>query len=180
MMSNEWRQTEENDEVPTSPDLWRPLDRHLGGFDLDPAAGCEPTPIAEERYTPEDDGLSSPWFGTVWLNPPFSEKTPWYRRLASQYRIGNVERAAAVSTVDPSADWFHEYTSTSDAVLFLDGRDWYLDHGSSPSFSTMVGLWNPTPEAVEWANSMGTVAHFSNEQNGATLENWVSIQEERR
>lgn len=60
-----WWQTEENDEVATSPRLWRPLADAMDGFDLDPAAGCEPTPIAEERYTPADDGLASPWFGTV-------------------------------------------------------------------------------------------------------------------
>jgi len=155
-----WWQTEDNDEVPTSPELWRPLSRHLNDFDLDPAAGCEPTPIADERYTPEDDGLTSPWFGTVWLNPPFSDKTPWYSRLVSQYQAGDVDRAVAVANVDTSADWFHNYFSTADVVLFLDGRDWYLGHGSSPSFSTMLGFWNPTPDAVEWARSMGTVAHF--------------------
>jgi hypothetical protein len=165
-----WWQTVDNDSVATSPELWRPLDRHLGGFDLDPAAGCEPAPIAEERYTPEDDGLSSPWFGTVWLNPPFSEKMSWYRRLAGQYEMGNVNRAAVVASVDLSTDWFHEHFSTADLILFLNGRDWYIGHGDNPSFSTMVGLWNPTPEAVQWAKTMGTVVQPCSDDKNSTLD----------
>jgi hypothetical protein len=167
-----WWQTVDNDSVATSPELWRPLDRHLDGFDLDPAAGCEPTPIAEERYTAEDDGLSSPWFGTVWLNPPFSEKMPWYRRLATQCEIGNVNRAAAVAAIDLSTDWFHDHFSTADIILFLNGRDWYIGHGDSPSFSTMIGLWNPTPDAIEWAKTMGTVARMDTDDNNTTLNDY--------
>ena len=170
MTEKEWWKTETNDEVATSPELWRPLSRHLNGFDLDPAAGCEPTPIAEERYTEADDGLTSPWYGTVWLNPPFSDKSAWYSRLVAQYTNGKVDRAAAVATADPSTDWFHDYFSTADVVVFLNGRDWYLAHGENPNFATMLGLWNPTPEAVEWARSMGTVAHFENDGNQKDLE----------
>src|SRR5688572_14397630 len=52
-------------------------------FDLDPASpvgggDCVP---ADARFTREDDGLTRPWFGTVWLNPPFSNATPWARKF---------------------------------------------------------------------------------------------------
>lgn len=49
----------------------------LGPFDLDP---CSPLPhkrpydIAPTCYTEQDDGLKHEWFGTVWLNPPYSRK----------------------------------------------------------------------------------------------------------
>jgi len=156
MSDNEWWQTEDNDSVATKRELWQPFADALGGFDLDPAAGCEPTQIGDERYTPEDDGLTSPWFGKVWLNPPFSDKTPWYKRLVDQYWNGEVTHAAAIGTVDPSADWFHNWFSTADAIVFLDGRDWYMA-GDSPTFSTQVGLWNPNDEAIRVARSLGTV-----------------------
>ena len=173
MTDTEWFHTDEtNDEVPTAPKLWRPLARHLGGFDLDPAAGCEPTPIADKRYTPEDDGLTSEWFGTVWLNPPFSQKAEWYGRLASQYQQGNVERAAAIATADPSADWFHDFFATADTIVFLDGRDWYLENGNSPNFATILGLWNPTPDAVAWGKRQGTVAHFDTDREDTLLSDW--------
>jgi hypothetical protein len=153
-----WQTDEENDEVPTAPELWRPIADAIGGFDLDPAAGCEPSAIADERYTPADDGLAQPWFGNVWLNPPFSEKTPWYKRLVDQFWNGDVDRAVAVATVDPSAAWFHDWFATADVICYHEERDLYLGQGNSPSFSTMLGAWNPTDDLVDVFRGMGTIA----------------------
>ena len=168
-----WWQTDDNDEVATAPKLWRPIEKRIGGFDVDPASGVEPQPIAETCYDKEDDGLAQPWYGNVWLNPPFSDKTPWYRRLVKFYNTGDIDRAVAVATVDPSADWFHNWFSTADVLCFLDGRDWYLGHGSSPSFSTMLGAWNPTPELVDWLESMGTVVEPRHDKHQTTAGDWT-------
>jgi hypothetical protein len=153
----DWWQKQQNDDVATSPELWRPLADAMRGFDLDPAAGCEPTQIAEDRYTPADDGLACPWFGTVWLNPPFSDKTPWFRRLVDQYWNGSVDRAVALSSVDPSAEWFHEWFSTADLIGYHEDRDLYLGAGDNPTFSTMIGVWNPTDDVRDVLDRMGTV-----------------------
>lgn len=48
-------------------------------FDLDvctPPGGVPWIP-AKAFYTPDDDGLSQPWTGFVWCNPPFSGVKPW-------------------------------------------------------------------------------------------------------
>lgn len=50
-------------------------------FDLDVAAPPGGSLVPCDRYyTKADDGLTSPWYGTVWMNPPFSEATPWTNR----------------------------------------------------------------------------------------------------
>jgi len=172
MSENQWWETEENNSVATKPKLWRPIKRAIGGFDLDPAAGCEPTPIAEDRYTKEDDGLSQPWYGNVWLNPPFSDKTPWFRRLVDQYWNGDVDRAVALASSDPSADWFHDWFATSDVIYCPPERDLYLAAGNSPSFSTMVGVWNPTDELIPVLQGMGTVVKPVQEDNNAELTDY--------
>jgi len=48
-------------------------------FDLDVAAppgGPWHVPC-KRYYTAEDDGLSQPWDGLVWCNPPYSGYAPW-------------------------------------------------------------------------------------------------------
>ena len=58
-------------------------------FDLDvccPPQGPLFTPC-KTYYTQENDGLASDWYGTVWMNPPFSDPLPWVRRFV-QHKNG--------------------------------------------------------------------------------------------
>lgn len=54
-------------------------------FDLDVCAppGGGPHVPASRYLTMADDGLSSPWSGRVWMNPPFSGVGPWWSRFAT-------------------------------------------------------------------------------------------------
>lgn len=60
----------QNDEWLTPPALLRAL----GQFDLDPCSPVvRPWDTAAQHYTVQDDGLSLPWAGRVWLNPPIRQ-----------------------------------------------------------------------------------------------------------
>jgi len=51
-------------------------------FDLDVASPPWPTHVPAARtFTKADDGLTQPWEGRVWMNPPFSAVTPWVARF---------------------------------------------------------------------------------------------------
>jgi hypothetical protein len=55
-------------------------------FDLDVAAPVSPvlrTCPALHHLTAADDGLTSPWSGVVWMNPPYSKAAPWVDRWAA-------------------------------------------------------------------------------------------------
>ncbi len=91
----------------------------LRPFDLDPCAPVNrPWDTAEHHYTIEDDGLSLPWEGRVWLNPPYGNETgKWLARLADH---GN--GIALIYARTETKTFFDHVWSRADALLFLEGR----------------------------------------------------------
>jgi phage N-6-adenine-methyltransferase len=137
-----------NDERGTPLDLIRPLKRAIGGFDLDAASGCEPEPIAPERYTEEDDGLAKPWFGDVWLNPPYSDIAEWMQKA---HRESQNERVDSVTCLVPnrtSTRWFHDYAAHADAYVVIDGRLKYVHTDGSAPFPSAIIVFGDVPQAV--------------------------------
>jgi hypothetical protein len=96
-------------------------------FDLDPCSpGAPPSTVPAKRHlTKEDNGLAAEWAGSVWLNPPFSSKRPWYERL--------VEHGNGIALM-PNRTETHDlqtYMQAADALLFLRGRI-YFERGHRP------------------------------------------------
>ena len=106
-------------------------------FDLDPAAppGGVPWLPARRIYCEQDDGLTRPWEGLVWLNPPYSRPGPWLERLAGH------GSGIALIAADPSCRWWHDWIAPSAAlVVFPRGRIRFVHparhtstHGRFPS-----------------------------------------------
>ena len=98
----------------TSDDYWTPkwLFDALGiEFDLDVACppGGPPHTPAKAWYTQETNGLTSPWFGRVWMNPPFSNLTPWVNKF--------VDHANGICLLPFSKSyWFEKLWNTADAL----------------------------------------------------------------
>jgi hypothetical protein len=104
-----------NDEWLTPPEIIQAL----GTFSLDPCAPINrPWDTAIQHYTIADDGLKLPWFGRVWLNPPFGrEAVKWLRRLRDH---GN--GIALVPARTETAMFYETVWGAADGVLFIKGR----------------------------------------------------------
>lgn len=105
----------EKDEWLTPPAIIRTL----GPFDLDPCAPTvRPWDTASKHFTIDDDGLSSPWFGRVWLNPPYGPETgKWLARLAD-----HGDGIALIFARTETAMFFKHVWGQADAALFIQGR----------------------------------------------------------
>lgn len=103
----------------------------LGEFDLDPASPVDrPWSTARTHYTRADNGLTKPWFGRVWLNPPYgSEIAPFMARLA-----GHGRGTALVFTRTDSV-WFQDSVfNAATALFFFKGRPrFHLPNGARSS-----------------------------------------------
>lgn len=96
----------------------------LGGIDLDPASSvaANQTVQAAVFHTEADDGLTQPWKGTVWLNPPYGGQARLFvERLVREYEVGNVTAACALLNSHPTeTKWFQGLFRYS--VCFVRGR----------------------------------------------------------
>lgn len=85
-------------------------------FDLDVAAPTDPamrTCPASAYLTPVEDGLTSPWHGLVWCNPPYSNPAPWVDRFAVHSAGGMMLVPAA------SAMWLGRLAASADAIALV-------------------------------------------------------------
>lgn len=81
-------------------------------FDIDVAApkgGIHYIP-AIKHYSIEDDGLAQPWTGRVWMNPPYSNSTPWVDKF--------IEHGNGIALVPMSKSrWFTSIWNNADGVV---------------------------------------------------------------
>ena len=110
----------------TPPHIITAARKVMGGIDLDPASTPEANAIvgAERIYTMADDGLSQPWAGRVWMNPPYAEKliVPFVGRLIEEVRRGTVEQACVLVNNATETAWFQRLVSAMDVLCLPAGR----------------------------------------------------------
>lgn len=139
----------------TPVEFVEPARKLLGGIDLDPASCEEANRVvgAKRIYTKEEDGLTKPWYGRVFMNHPFhrGEKAcpadrskckkkgcltrgyhidqdipsnmDWIARLVESHEKGLVKEAVCVTFANTSEAWFKLLLQYPQ--LFPDGRIHY-------------------------------------------------------
>jgi len=103
----------------TPDDFWRSLDAEFG-FTLDVAASPANAKCAR-YYTASDDGLTQPWEGVVWCNPPYGKtigrwvEKAWYAAQAG---------ATVVMLVPARTDtgWWNDWAVKASQIRFVRGR----------------------------------------------------------
>lgn len=88
-------------------------------FDLDPASPHDHETVvpADVKYNVFDNGLKKPWFGRVWLNPPYGSATGlWIARMIDH---GN---GIAMIFSRTDARWCQDAMKSATAILFFAGR----------------------------------------------------------
>jgi hypothetical protein len=130
----------EGDEWYTPSWIFRALDIL---FALDPCSpGAPPSSVPALRHlTKADNGLQADWRGTVWLNPPFSSKRPWYQRMV-EHGNGIALMPARTETHD-----LQDYMNAAQALLFLRGRI-YFERGSRPGSNGNGGVTTCPPFGI--------------------------------
>ncbi|HDC4280371.1 TPA: phage N-6-adenine-methyltransferase [Enterobacter cloacae] len=137
----------------TPPALFASLDAEFC-FQLD-AAAAPHNALCRKFITAEQNTLETPWSdylsipGYVWLNPPYSNITPFVKKAAaeSDNQIGTVMLVPA----DTSVGWFKEAIQTASEVRFITaGRLAFINPVTGKPVSgnnkgSILIIWRPYP-----------------------------------
>jgi len=107
--------TDNNDVWLTPPSLIK----SLGNFDLDPCSPINrPWDTAKNHMTIDDDGLLLPWFGRVWLNPPYGNQLgKWLEKMA----LHQNGTALIFARTETTAMQYYVFPH-AESILFIKGR----------------------------------------------------------
>lgn len=164
----------------TPPELYEPIAKRIGGFDIDPCAGpgaenlelpddqepdpdLEPTDIAEWNVLLPTDGLKVDWCGDAFLNMEFSNKKDWLRKAVHEWKHGDADRVFIVTPDSTdAASWWHEFIKPNASVTyFVKSRCNFIDpatgeQSSGVSFNTAVSvLGEPPADLIDYWRQEG-------------------------
>jgi phage N-6-adenine-methyltransferase len=134
----------------------------LGSIDLDPASSDEAqkTVQAARYFTVAEDGLAHDWFGTVWLNPPYSQPAiaEFVSKLIAAYQRGDVTAAILLTNSSTDTAWFHEAAEAAAAICFTRGRVKFIGPGGAgeeggevaPVGDTARPIWSVFGFRYQW------------------------------
>ncbi len=92
-------------------------------FTLDPCATAE-TAKCYRYYAPEKDGLSMPWFGRVFVNPPYGPAIrKWIQKAWDEILVGRAEVVVMLLPSRTDTRWWHSWVlSFASEIRFVRGR----------------------------------------------------------
>ncbi len=118
----------------------------MGGIDLDPASCEEANRVvrAERYYCDADDGLSKPWPGRVWLNPPYGRLgAVFISRLLEVFDDGTEAAICLLNAHCTDTKWFQPLWN--ETLCFTDHRIDFAGSGGGSTHGSVFAYLGPDP-----------------------------------
>ncbi len=116
----------------------------LGSIDLDPASNPIANKVvrAKRFFAQADDGLSKPWPGTVWINPPYvdgetSSIGTWIAYMIAEYKAGRLTAGILLVNASTPAGWFQQLWDYP--LCFTDHRIHFVAGDGTTPRAPMAG-----------------------------------------
>ena len=138
-------------------DLWATPQEFFDALDSEFAFTLDVCALPENAkcksfYTPEVDGLSQPWKGRVWCNPPYGREIgQWVRQAYIATSTGTADVVVMLLPARTDTKWFHEYIYQKAEIRFVKGRLKFGDSKNSAPFPSMVVVFRKCDSQTEYS-----------------------------
>lgn len=130
-----------SDDWPTDPAVFAALNREFGPFDLDVCATAE-NAKCPRFYTEADDGLTQPWEGRVFMNPPYGRFIGrWMRKARQEGARGATVVCLIPARVDTA--WWRDSAREASLVRIFPGRLRFGPLDSPAPFPSALIVFGP-------------------------------------
>jgi hypothetical protein len=83
-------------------------------------------------------GLEREWGQCSFLNPPYSNPTPWVKKAYEESKKGKT--VVGLLRGDTSTRWFHDWVLDKADLIFVKGRLHFNGKGPAP-FPSIIAVW---------------------------------------
>jgi DNA (cytosine-5)-methyltransferase 1 len=98
------------------------VEKRWGAMEFDLAADAHNSVCGSYYYGPGEDSLAESWAlsGNLWLNPPFSDISPWAKKCSeTALKLGRIFLLVPASI---GSNWFAKYVHPYAFIYALQGR----------------------------------------------------------
>lgn len=121
----------------------------LGAIDMDPASNkASLVPANSHCYGGERDGLTAPWLGRLFVNPPYGTKIPlWCERMhIVAKRLRSIDSMIALLPARVDTEWCQRHVlESADAWVLWSGRITFWRAWDEAKLRKLTGLDLPPP-----------------------------------
>jgi len=114
-------------------------------FDIDVCAVASDAKV-KTFFSPDINGLSVPWSGNCWMNPPYDRSVGlWVAKAYKESQKGNLV-VCLLPGRSNDTKWFHDYVMKSSEIRFVKGRIQFLHNkklGQGSNISNILVIFRP-------------------------------------
>ena len=162
--SGDYKHSSERSDWVTPPEIIEAAREVMGSIDLDPASSGRvnrKVVKATKYYNERMNGLKKPWYGNVWLNPPFgyisvegkqqSSQKLWREKATFEFNNGknDVRQMITIFNAATSQSWFRPLFKQT--ICFPFKRIAYCDPSTfepqkGNSYASVIVYWGSDPK----------------------------------
>ena len=96
----------------------------------------------KDYYTPDDDGLSNPWWGGVWCNPPYGrEISAWVKKGYEESRKDYNNFVLMLLPARTDTKWWWDWVQGKAQLFIVKGRIRFNEGSAGAPFPSVLALY---------------------------------------
>jgi hypothetical protein len=110
-------------------------------FDFDPCSPPEPTVGSRRWLTEADDGLSHPWSGLVFMNPPYDTVPTWLAKAIDEITSGRASKIVGLVPYLPHTSGGKTRVRSGADIFVLEDRLRFGDRRHIAPSCSAICVW---------------------------------------